>query len=90
MKFIVIFLCLLFSTLAYAAKPDLTEQEVIAMLRKEFPQDKGDIIIKYLPANDQWSFLFHVKGSHPIPGLDRNGTVDDDRKNPKIFQFMEG
>ena len=87
LSFIVLILC---SLQSYAAEPDFTEKEVIAILRNAFPQDRGDITVKYLPKEDQWLFRFHVKGSHPPPGLDRNGTVDDNKENPKIFQMMEG
>ncbi|RYY73052.1 MAG: hypothetical protein EOO52_19465 [Gammaproteobacteria bacterium] len=90
MKHLSLIVLMLCSVQCYAAKPDFTEKEVVDILRNAFPQDKGDITVQYLPNEDQWLFRFHIKGSHPPPGLDRNGTVDDDRQNPKIFQMMEG
>ncbi len=90
-NYFIVILCLVFSNAPLAVASDFTKEEVIEFLKKTYPQEKGDISVEYFSKDDYWCFLFHVKTPGPrIPGMELNGVIKDDKKNPKITVFMEG
>jgi len=85
MKSIIIILAMSVMS-AFADNKDLTEAEVIKILKKEFPHS-GNIFVKYHEKTDDWSF--NLNSPDQCKGCG-DGVIKDTKQNPKIELWREG